>query len=80
MREGRAAEVKTIRETEYRGLHVAEFRADDMRGGGGGTGILTQPRVLTEQTTGLPGEGNKFVTRGRSSGSTRRQGRSKSHR
>ena len=25
--------MKTIREAEYRGLHVAEFRADDMRGG-----------------------------------------------
>jgi hypothetical protein len=33
MRRGRAAGVKTIREAEYRGLHVAGFRADDMRGG-----------------------------------------------
>jgi hypothetical protein len=33
IRRGRAAEVKTIREAEYRGLHVAGFRADDMRGG-----------------------------------------------
>jgi len=63
MRKRGAAGVKTIREAEYRGLHVAEFRTDDMRGGGG-TGILTQPGVLTEQTTGLPGKGNKFVTRG----------------
>jgi hypothetical protein len=33
MRKGGAAGVKTIREAEYRGLHVAEFRMDDMRGG-----------------------------------------------
>ena len=34
MRKGGAAEVKTIRETELRGLHVMEFRAEDMIGVG----------------------------------------------
>jgi hypothetical protein len=36
MRKGGAAEVKTIREAEWRGLHMTEFRAEDMMGVGGG--------------------------------------------